>query len=306
MALVVFISYSHRDEALYDQLARHLKPLEYEGVIHPWSDHRISAGNDFGAEIAAALDTANIILLLVSPDFIASEYCWGIEMKKALDRHAAGQARVIPVILRPTDWFRCPFGKLSAVPMDGKPVTTWLNLDEAFLKIATSLRAVCEEITRKPALEIAQSEIAQSEIAKSPSVNIRGVEEVPPVPVVNRPTQTTTGAGTAHLSIEFHPMIAGLTLGASMSPYRIEIDGIKVGSVCPGDTVDLEVAPGEHGILLQQLWAKSNTLAFQISANQRLRLEARFRTFQKGLSIGTRLATVYGFVENISLAPVTE
>jgi hypothetical protein len=101
-------------------------------------------------------------------------------------------------------------------------------------------------------------------------------------------------------------MIAGLTLGASMSAYRIEIDGVRVATICVGDTVDLEVAPGEHGIQLQQLWAKSNTLTFHIGADQRLRLEARFRTFQKGLSIGTRIASVYGFVENISLAPVTE
>jgi hypothetical protein len=110
--LMVFASYSHKDEALHDELAKHLKPLEREGVIRPWHDRKISAGREFGTEIDNVLEKAEIILLLISPDFVASDYCWSREMARSMERHESGEARVIPVILRPVDWHKTPFGKL--------------------------------------------------------------------------------------------------------------------------------------------------------------------------------------------------
>src|SRR5215831_15336109 len=150
MPIDVFISYSHSDEALYQQLAKHLKPLEYDGTISPWSDHRITPGQEFDAEIMAALDRARLILLLISSDFIASDYCWGTEMKKALARHAEGSARVVPIILRPADWRRGQLSKLVALPKDGEPVTTWGNSDQAFVNIAISLRSAVAELIQLP------------------------------------------------------------------------------------------------------------------------------------------------------------
>lgn len=99
--------------------------LKRQGVIETWHDRRIVAGEELGGSISAELESAEIVLLLVSPDFLASDYCYDKEMTVALDRQARGEAIVIPVILRPCEWHHAPFGKLRATPSDGKPVTQW-------------------------------------------------------------------------------------------------------------------------------------------------------------------------------------
>jgi hypothetical protein len=137
----VFFSYSHKDEELRDQLEIHLSMLKRQGLIESWHDRRISVGDDFAGKISEEVERADIILLLVSPDFLASKYCYDVEMKRAMERHHAGQARVIPVILRHCDWFSAPFGKLLAAPKDAKPVRAWPDLDEAFLDVVRSIRA---------------------------------------------------------------------------------------------------------------------------------------------------------------------
>jgi len=136
----VFFSYSHKDEVLRDQLETHLAMLKRQGVISTWHDRRLVAGGNVDDGIAQALDQADIVLLLVSPDFLASDYCYGVEVALALERHAAGEACVIPVILRPCDWHVAPFGKLLAAPTDGRPVTKWPDLDDAFLDITKAIR----------------------------------------------------------------------------------------------------------------------------------------------------------------------
>jgi hypothetical protein len=94
------------------------------GVIHDWHDRKITAGSEWKGQIDQHLNTAGVILLLVSADFVNSDYCYDIEMKRALERHDKGEARVIPVILRPVgSWQDALFGKLQALPKDGKPVT---------------------------------------------------------------------------------------------------------------------------------------------------------------------------------------
>src|SRR5690606_32218635 len=100
--------------------------------------------NEIDATIDAHIDSDEIILLLVSPDFLASDYCYDIEMTRALARHEAGAAKVIPVILRACDWHHAPFGKLLAVPRDGKPVTQWPDQDQAFLEVAQAVRVAAE------------------------------------------------------------------------------------------------------------------------------------------------------------------
>jgi hypothetical protein len=136
----VFFSYSHKDEGLREQLQNHLALLKRQGVISDWHDRRIAAGTEWEGQINEHLNTAGVILLLVSADFLASDYCYDKEMKRALERHDAGEARVIPIILRPVDWHAAPFGKLQALPRDGKPVTMWPNPDEAFLDVALGIR----------------------------------------------------------------------------------------------------------------------------------------------------------------------
>ena len=119
----LFFSYSHADEALRDQLEKQLALLKRQGVIETWHDRRIGAGIEFAQEIDEHVDSDDIILLLVSPDFLDSDYCYDREMARALERHEAKDAVVIPVILRPCEWQHAPFGKLNATPPDGRPVT---------------------------------------------------------------------------------------------------------------------------------------------------------------------------------------
>ena len=138
----VFLSYSHRDDVLRDELERHLSLLRREGLIRTWHDRRITAGDEWAGKIDARLDSAEVILLLVSSDFLASDYCYDLEMRRALERHEHGEARVIPVVLRPADWHSAPFSKLGALPAEGKPVTAWRDRDQAFADVARGLRAV--------------------------------------------------------------------------------------------------------------------------------------------------------------------
>ena len=140
------MSYAHRDERLRDELAKHLSPLRRSALIETWYDRRIIPGTVLDDAIDQCLTTADLILLLISPDFINSDYCYQREMRVALERHRKGTARVIPIILRPVDWQGTPIGRLLATPRDGKAVTTWHRRDDAFLDVATSVRRAAEEL----------------------------------------------------------------------------------------------------------------------------------------------------------------
>lgn len=142
----IFYSYAHADEVLRIELEKHVSGLRRENLIIEWHDRLITAGADWEDAIDTHLDTASLILLLVSPDFLASDYCYGIEMQRALERHARGEAVVIPIILRPVDWQTAPFAHLQCLPRNGKPVTTWENRDEAFLDVAKGIRTAINHL----------------------------------------------------------------------------------------------------------------------------------------------------------------
>ncbi|WP_414571591.1 GUN4 domain-containing protein [Nostoc sp. CCY 9925] len=150
-SLRLFFSYSHKDEALRDELAKHLSILEWQGVISSWHDRKILPGEEWDYQINENLNTADIILLLVSPDFLSSEYCWDVEVKKAIERHHAREACVIPVILRSVDWNGAPFGKLQALPKNAEPVVSrnWHNQDKAFTDVAIGIRAAAEKLKKE-------------------------------------------------------------------------------------------------------------------------------------------------------------
>jgi TIR domain-containing protein len=137
----LFISYSHRDEELRQQLETHLAMLKRAGVIDVWHDRRIVAGEHLDNTIDENLENADVVLLLVSPDFLASDYCYEREMKRAMERHVAGEVRVIAVILRHCDWSSAPFGRLTALPKNARPITKWPDRDEAFLDVVTGIKA---------------------------------------------------------------------------------------------------------------------------------------------------------------------
>ena len=141
----IVFSYSHVDEKLRDQLEVHLGLLKREGVITGWHDRKITPGTEWRRQIGAAIDRCNIVVLLISADFINSDYCFDVELTRALERHEAGEARVIPVIIRPCDWHSAPFGKLQALPKRGKPITTWNSRDAALADVAKGIRKAVEE-----------------------------------------------------------------------------------------------------------------------------------------------------------------
>ncbi|UEM04728.1 toll/interleukin-1 receptor domain-containing protein [Skermanella rosea] len=135
-----FISYSHKDSWALDRLHTHLAVLRREGQIETWFDRDILAGSELDHEISEQLEVCDLFLLLVSPDFLASAYCYEREMARALERHEASEARVVPIIVEPCDWRASPLHKLKALPHDAKPVVEWTNQNTAFLNIVTELR----------------------------------------------------------------------------------------------------------------------------------------------------------------------
>jgi hypothetical protein len=149
MAFEVFISYAHEDQALRKELEKHLATLRRQNIIASWYDGDIMPGTEWESQIMEHLNSAQIILLLVSADFINSDFCYSVEMEQALARQDADQARVIPIILRPVDWKGTPFAKLQALPTGGKPVTRWPTHDDAFLDVVQGIRKAIDDLANK-------------------------------------------------------------------------------------------------------------------------------------------------------------
>lgn len=145
-APLLFYSYAHEDEAHLARLQTHLTLLKRENKISEWYDRKISPGDNWEHVIREQFERARFILLLVSANFIASDYCWGIEVRRALEKHAQHEATVIPIILSPADWRSAPFGKLQALPANGKPITTWGNRDQAWTEVAKGIRSVIDRL----------------------------------------------------------------------------------------------------------------------------------------------------------------
>jgi hypothetical protein len=142
----IFFSYAHEDEDLMDEVRRQLIVFERQGRILKWHDRKIRPGGDWKKEIDGRLRKARVILLFMSPRFIESKYCYLVEGQEALRRHDAKEAIVIPIILRPCAWQESPFGKLQALPRDGKPLSTCENQDVTSLEIARGVISVVDNL----------------------------------------------------------------------------------------------------------------------------------------------------------------
>lgn len=145
----VLLSYTHADDELRQALGTHLAPLERQGVIATWHDRQLLPGEEWEGEIDRHAEEADLVLLLVSPDFLASDYCYGEEMERALARHRAGEALVVPVILRACDWQSSPFAQLAVLPEDGRAVTGWEDRDAALLAVAQGVRAAIVDLAKR-------------------------------------------------------------------------------------------------------------------------------------------------------------
>lgn len=133
MGKKVFISYSHKDEAHKEDLEDHLSTLKRSGAISVWHDRMITPSDDWKNRIDENLNSADIILLLISPSFLASDYCYDVELRRAIEKHEHGSAKIIAIIVRACDWSSCEFSKFQAVPKDAKPISLWTDKDSAWL-----------------------------------------------------------------------------------------------------------------------------------------------------------------------------
>lgn len=147
MSVKIFCCYAHEDSALHDELEKHLSVLKLSGRISLWDDREIQPGADWKQEIGLQLNSANIILLLISSDFLASNFCYSVEMQTAFNQHKSKNVYIIPVILRPVVWETTPIGQLQALPKEGKPITLWTNRDEAFKDVVLGISQVINIFT---------------------------------------------------------------------------------------------------------------------------------------------------------------
>ncbi|MEJ6481807.1 tetratricopeptide repeat protein [Nostoc punctiforme UO1] len=145
-SIEVFISYHQEDETLRQELEKHLASLRRENIITSWNDRKIVAGQEIKGEIDRHLNQAGLILLLISPDFMDSDYHWTIEVTRALEQNATKKARVIPILLRYTDWETPPINQLSPLPSNRKPIKGWNDRDEAFLEVVKGIREAARSV----------------------------------------------------------------------------------------------------------------------------------------------------------------
>src|SRR5437667_7245877 len=143
----VFYAYASEDEPWALELEKHLTLLQRQNLITTWHPRLITAGADWQQVIDSHLQSASVILLLISPDFLASNYCYSTQMKRALEREQTKGVRIVPILLRPVDWKNAPFAHLYPLPSDARFLTEWPNIDRAFADITTSLRRTLEDLS---------------------------------------------------------------------------------------------------------------------------------------------------------------
>lgn len=148
----IFISYSHEDEIYKDKLEKHLSILKRNNIIETWHDRKITPGEEWDKKIKDELENAQIILLLVSVDFLSSNYCYDIEIKRAVERHDKGEAVLIPIMLRKCDWNETSFSKIQALPKNAKPVKNFDDEDEAFYSIVEGIKSSINQLKKRKEL----------------------------------------------------------------------------------------------------------------------------------------------------------
>jgi hypothetical protein len=259
----IFFSYSHRDEELRIELRKHLAPLKRQHPVIDWHDRIISPGKEWKGEINTHLEKAQIVLLLISPDFIDSDYCYDVEMKRALERHKEGKSRVIPVILRPVSWENAPFGKLQVLPRDGYPVTSWNNRDEALRNVAEGLKRVVEELLSK---ETDSKVSGLRSVSTHPkTIKRRSKKDAP------KRSKATSSAGIASIdeAIGYHGLLQDLFSRDHVRPSHCNsaIEHVHKARQCllkslelPVVTIDHVESPGETPFLVLDLQHKTDEL----------------------------------------------
>jgi hypothetical protein len=152
----IFCSYSHKDETLREKFDPIVKNLQRHNEVQVWHDRKIAAGSEWADEIDKHLNSADIVVLLVSSDFLASDYCYEKEMGRALEREAKSEVVIVPVLVRPCDWQDAPFGRLQVIPKGEKAITAWKNRDEAWTQVSLALKSTIRSVLSKKAERLKQ------------------------------------------------------------------------------------------------------------------------------------------------------
>lgn len=253
MSIEVFFSYSHRDEDARDQLEKHLARLKRAGHITSWHDRKITAGQKWVNQIDRHLSTAHVILLLISADFLASDYCYGIEMTKALERHDKGEACVIPIILHACDWNSEPLNHLQCLPKDARPISSWPNVHEAYADVATGIRKAIEELSTSVSIE--------ATVSSHPATLVQLSQPISKEPLVQE--KTAPGGGICHVRDEvdisysddtksYHVLFRKVIRNLSTRPKDHIYARIDV-CVTPGDQQLAQAYYHDHPISLEGL-----------------------------------------------------
>jgi TIR domain-containing protein len=270
--LRVFCSYSHKDEQYFTELWTSLARVRQQGLIEGWHDRQISPGIDWDQAIDENLNTSDIVLLLVTPDFINSEYIRKKEITRALEKHERDEARVIPIIVRYADWEWAPFGRLQALPKDAKPIVAWQDRDEAWLDVVRGVRKAIEELRGKPSARRPQIHELDNLTDRESLVRYR--EEYQPTPtqvkVLETPNQTAwlrvtekgleyhlddkrPGRGSQRWTLER----AEANDVLSKQNYRVDPEYTERGGL-------FDVGPRKNWIYSKRLYPEPSLLEFEI------------------------------------------
>ncbi len=164
----VFCSYAHRDEPLRKEFETSVALLRRQKLVQIWHDRQIGAGEDWAGDIDEHLNSADIITIFVSADFLASDYCFEKELSRALEREEQKEALVVPIIVRPCDWNDAPFAHLQAIPAGAKAVTSWPNRDEAWTDVAKSLKITVRKVLTAKLAKLKEKIVPAPEPLESP------------------------------------------------------------------------------------------------------------------------------------------
>ena len=290
-AIKIFYSYSRKDMDMRNRLENHLAALRKANRISTWHDLQLEAGTEWEPAILNKLDTADIILLLISSDFIDSEYCYGTELKRAITRHQEGTARVIPIILRPCDWNHSdvPFSKLNVLPTHAKAITSWADPEEAFTIVAQRIRETVDQLRAKKLAErraedqqrqqrLAQKEAEQqAERERIQREQQRQVEEQER----QRQAELLRQRQAEAAERQQQKAVPRIQLDRSLTRRQILRWAVPAGVVISGVTVASQ-------FLAQQLFVKSGT-----QKNQQGHYAAAIQDFDQAIRFNAQDATVY-------------
>ena len=274
----IFFSYSRKDEALMRELESHLEPLRLSHLIESWHDGCITPGEEWEPQIKENLQKAQIILLLISVNFISSKYCNTVELTQAIKRHKSGDALVIPLILKPCMWQPIPIGEmtlgeLQALPKDAKPVTSWNDRDEAYTNIAEGLYDKILQVQQEREAEAER----QRQGAEAARRRQREQEEAQKLAEAQQQKQTTEDDLSSEKSIDYTRLQDLLKAqdweAADQETYEVMIEAVGKKSGDWFTSNELMNFPCVDLLTIDRLWVKYSQGRFGFSVQKQIYVE---------------------------------